>query len=387
MKRIHLLWLIGAVSILFGACRKEHPTLPTQNVRFLFDDSESTGVCIKNIMLTLTNKNTGEVKKTEHLQSDASAQLTIPFGIYDIEAKGKAYFTGKETTFSGQLVNQSIDAGSGELHIGMQPELLGDFVIREMCYGGAPMTDSHQVYRFGCYVAIHNNTDHVLYADSLVWAGTAANTNIPQDVFRPLLPQGVVVECAFMIPGNGKSHPVKPGEDFIICMEAKNHNLVAPKLPDMSRWANFEWYEPNDRFQLTDNPLVPNMDILYKLSWSITPIHMRGFESYFIFKLPKSKEKFLEENIKTFTFKAGNSRVYPVIPTEWIIDGVELYSQKEGCTKALPASVDKSHTFCTPRLGYTIQRKVARTAQGRKIYRDTNDSMNDFERDVRSSLL
>ncbi len=356
-------------------------------VTFVFNMPKGDINKLSNIALMLSNKETGKKIVLENLKSDERVQEIIPLGIYDITAQGSL---NKQQYIFGQS-DVTIDKSTKTIIINLlQNNTSKGLLIREIFYSGATKTKGKGSYTFAHYVVLNNNSDETLYADSLVFVGTASNTKIAADKYRSYLPKAVVADFAFMIPGNGKSHPVKPGQDLVICMEAKNHNEIASNAPNLARKAHFEWFEPNDIYQLTDNPKVPNMEILFKTSRTITALHMRGYVSYFIFKLTKSKERLFKENAAMFPYP--NPKVPPVlrpiIPAEWILDGVELFDQAGGITKALPATVDKTHTFCSETgKGYTIQRKVAMTVKGRKVYRDTNDSMSDFERDKPSSLL
>lgn len=343
---------------------------------------------LENIMLTMENIDTGEKIVIENLKSNEKATVKLAFGQYNIVAEGN-HDTHQYTAKIGPIaISKESD---GEMEIALIHTLISNsFVIKEMFYSGGTNNANKKSYQFAHYVILHNNSKQTLYADSIVFVGTASNTKIKTDNYRSYLPNKVVADFAFMIPGKGKDHPVKPGEDLVICMEAKNHQEIASNVPNLAKKAHFEWFEPNEYYQLTDNPNVPNMEILFKTSLSITSLHSRGYQSYFIFKLPKSKEKLFEENAADFKFP--NPKVppikRPVIPAEWILDGVELFDKTDGITKALPTSIDKSYTFCSEAgKGYTIQRKTNKDAHGRTFYIDTNDSANDFEKDRPSSIL
>ncbi len=390
MKQIKCLLTAILFVLAVAGCKKDEPAPTSKDVNFKLNVDKELKATLGQITLTLTNKTTGATLVFDKLPSGTTIKKEVAYGIYDLRAEAQGKIGEKTMNFTGALLEQVIDEKTTDLNIEMLPEIKGSLLIREIFYSGAAKTKGKGSYTFAHYVVLNNNSDETLYADSLVFVGTASNTKIAADKYRSYLPKAVVADFAFMIPGNGKSHPVKPGQDLVICMEAKNHNEIASNAPNLARKAHFEWFEPNDIYQLTDNPKVPNMEILFKTSRTITALHMRGYVSYFIFKLPKSKERLFKENATMFPYP--NPKVPPVlrpiIPAEWILDGVELFDQAGGITKALPATVDKTHTFCSETgKGYTIQRKVAMTVKGRKVYRDTNDSMSDFERDKPSSLL
>lgn len=355
------------------------------NISFKMPDGDAR--VLDNISLKFVNKDTGKEINVTGLRSDKTAEEIIPHGVYDITAEGKVKTT---YTYTAQLSEVAINPSNTAVTMNMLLSQTGStFVIREVFYSGATKNVDQKSYNFAHYLVLRNNSDVTLYADKLVFVGTASNTKIPADKYRKYLPDAVVADFAFMIPGDGTKYPVEPGKEIVICMEAKNHNEIASNAPDLSKKANFEWYEPSDHFQLTDNPAVPNMDILFKTSASITSLHTRGFVSYFIFKLGMTKEELFEKHSDMFPYP--NPTIPPVrrpiIPSSWILDGIELFNAESGITKALPSSVDKSHSYCSETgKGYTLQRKMT-TKGDRQVCVDTNDSMNDFERDRPSSLL
>lgn len=106
--------------------------------------------------------------------------------------------------------------------------------------------------------------------------------------------------------------------------------------------------------------------------------------------MPVSLEKLRSDysNLTPFPNPSVEPVLRPLIPDTWISDAVELSSSATIGMKALPVSVDRTHTYCSEiRKGYTIQRKIKYEMKGRNVYLDTNSSEGDFERDKLSSLL
>ena len=390
--------LMATFMALFAtSCKKDNenkpnPTPPvvetSREIPFLFELPEGVTEAIEGITLEIKNKETGKINKIEGLKSNEEKKVEVEFGTYDISAIATL---DDKVSYVGLLADQAITKESDKLTISLESQIKGGLVIKEIFYSGGTNDESGKAYQNGVdYIIINNNTSETIYADSICLAATASNTAIEKDIYRDFLPASVVTDFVFMVPGDGKTYPIKPGENFVLAMEAKNHHEFSSQCPDLSKHANVEWFEPNDLFQLTDNPDVPNMEIIFKTSRTISPLHVRGKVSYFIFRLEKSIDKLRKENTKSLPYP--NPTVPPVdrvvVPTDWILDGVELGAKEDGIFKALPVSVDNSHTYCSDlRKGYTVQRKVMRTIGSRKIFQDTNDSKNDFLRDQPSSLL
>ncbi len=369
-----------------GASKKH----PSKKFSLELQNPDGLELTLSKISLIIKNKDTGKVI-THEAKNEAKPTIDLPLGVYDIKVQAVGTDKeGKEYQLNGMKQDFAFMGKEEPLVLTLLPEYKGAaFVIKELFYSGGQNHTSKKAHLSAHYVIITNNTDKVQYADSLVFAGTAANTAKPDNNYVKELPS-VVPQFMFMIKGTGKSVPVQAGEDLVICMEARNHNADANNTPDLSK-ADFEWYEKHDgRVQLTDNPEVENMHILFKTSRTITALHMKGYTSFFIFKMPMGYEELMKEHSKEFTFPNPKTppRMYPVIPDGWIMDGVDLYNSENIKLKALPTSIDKSHTFVSATLkGYTIQRKIHYKVGERKVYIDNNDSMNDFERDKASSLI
>lgn len=372
------------------SCKKDDKVIEPVDLKITFTLPKGLSHTFKEISLKITNKETGESLEKKELSFGQVHVIRLKPGVYNISANTTIEEDGKKMDFSAIASDFSVSMKSTEVALCLLPQIKGGFVIRELFYSGGVVDGTSKQYKNGAdYVIIVNNSDRILYADSLVFAGTAANTAINDKRHRKYLPE-IGVQFMFMVPGDGKTYPVKPGEEFVICSEAKNHNEISKMVPDLSEKAKFEWFEPNDRFQLTDNPTVKNMEILYKTSMSFTALHMRGNTSYFIFKMPMSMEKLMKEHAREIAF--NNPSIPPVmcpfIPDAWVSDAVELSNGEMIKAKALPASVDVSFTFCSDmKKGYTIQRKLYYTVGDRNVYVDNNDSANDFLKDIPSSIL
>ena len=80
-----------------------------------------------------------------------------------------------------------------------------------------------------------------------------------------------------------------------------------------------------------------------------------------------------------------NEKAY-LIPNSWILDGVNLGNDEAYVFGALGDGIDLTYSPCSTvdkdkeRFGKVMRRKIASvTPDGRVIYKDTNDSKNDFE--------
>ena len=69
-----------------------------------------------------------------------------------------------------------------------------------------------------------------------------------------------------------------------------------------------------------------------------------------------------------------------MIPSDWVIDGVECVISRAQANKRLTTNVDAGFIFMeNQNEGLAVVRKIESVEGGRIVYRDTNNSSEDFE--------
>jgi hypothetical protein len=137
----------------------------------------------------------------------------------------------------------------------------GSVVISELRRGGryegpeSPWPD----YDYFGYFELYNNSDTTVYLDGMLWGhGFILNADgvhscVATEPFRND-PLGVWTLYFHQFPGTGSDYPLAPGQTSVVALDAADHSVVHPSLPDLSD-ADFELEGTAD----TDNPDVPNM--------------------------------------------------------------------------------------------------------------------------------
>ena len=329
------------------------------------------------------------------VQTDAQgvAKAEVEEGVYNVSVYGTVEKNGKETIYQYNLNNQSIVApveGSGATGVTLPaiiPELAqvsGGWVIKEV-YTSGTRTQAGKAYWGDQYIALYNNSNQVLYADSLVigMSSKFTNDNTDQEYLSQYLPDKVVPDLLFQIPGSGKDHPVQPGECFILANQGLDHTKLANSKADMSK-ADFEWVDEGTSLDV-DVPEVPNAVTVYGYSLTINIFSVQSNRAYFIFR--PTEKNWIEQLKTTIVYPSGMSEeMYPV-PSKDIIDGVQLCPKGSVLNSpSLPSSVDTGYSYVGENegdsgsyLGLCVSRKIKeKTADGRYILQDTNNSSNDF---------
>ena len=277
----------------------------------------------------------------------------------------------------------------------------GELLIEEVYFTGSPIEGAVNSSD-DQYIKLTNNSDHTVYADRVMFVMnymTGTKTSAGAYYEYPELEDGLAVSDMYVIPGNGKEHPLEPGKSIVLAIHAQNFKAENPKAIDLSK-ADFEFFDGTDHsYPDTDNPDVENLDIWFKSSRTITQLHGRGLESYAIVTPPASEtaetilanrhwsgERIMYFNEYVFRKDLTKEDVW-VIPGEWVIDAVNCSLADLFYFNPWPDAFDSGWTYCgefdgdTSRFGKSVLRKTA----DKKLV-DTNNSTNDFTPNATPSL-
>lgn len=432
MKKITLTLI--AFACIFTACKRndvENLKPVAVNVAVSFDNAYAGyGFSLKNTEIKFTNLSNGLITNLKTDENGAVSLDRISPGNYDIEAvltiSAADYLTYTSTVveddvvFNGVLKSQSIVQQNNSLKLVLNAGQIGDWVFKQIYYAGSHTTNGAS-FR-DQFIEIYNNSNQVLYADSLYIVqalGTTSKltaidlstgyyqTDTKQWDWTKSLGMNdskantdyVYGKNIWMIPGSGKDHPVQPGSSLIIAGTALNHKApyvgvdnkaVTVKDPSLTidlSGADFEIYQgdipgQNPLGSDLDNPNVPNL-----INVSITAnrdliLGSTGWEALFLFKSkrPVSSWKSFPTPDKT-AITTGVDLYYQVPNTE-IFDAVDIQPPLEAnrIPKKFGATLDATFVFVS-KGQYSSQsliRKTGKTVNGRVILKDTNSSTNDF---------
>ena len=272
----------------------------------------------------------------------------------------------------------------------------GEFVIDEIFFAGfiIPESDNSDSVDGDQYIKITNTTEETLYADGLIFAVSATDSQVSSTGAAwvyPDLPDGIGISTLYSIRGEGTDVPVEAGKSIVLAINAQNFKAENGVGCDLSK-ADFEFYDTgNEDYPDIDNPDVPDLLNWFKSSWSYTSLHDRGYESYAIAMAPAgtTSRKFMEEHawngqrvmdFNGYHFEQDIEDAY-VIPNDWVLDAVNCAVIEDLGTLAFNATVDAGYTNVSTidrdpnRFGKSVLRK--RDSDGKIV--DTNNSTNDFE--------
>lgn len=402
MKNSYLFLLVLTFAgLFFPACSDDEDVVvkQTQVTVTLTMPEGLDGAALKTAVLSLKNITTGRTLSPELPQPlENSFVVTVDEGLYEVALEAEiAYAAANGESVSARAkgykgnVQLTGEVSSVGLDLFLQQDKRG-FVLAEIYVSGTSKeADSTSHYKGDQYFVIYNNSDSVLYADGLAVAESKFLTTTKHDYTPDIMPQAVAVQTLYRISGSGKEYPVEPGQSLLLCDVGKNHKGVNSKSFDLSR-ADFEWFDESSSASNQDeNTPVADLDKIYSYSKTLWIPSIQANRTYVLARVNVTTDEYLAG------YKYDYSYVSPVngnvmnqscyrIPNDWILDAVNMSPRQEFVWIVTSPSLDMGYTYChdagsdKKQFGKSVRRRVeSKTAGGRAILRDTNDSGVDFE--------
>lgn len=267
------------------------------------------------------------------------------------------------------------------VELNLEASTVSSLVFKEIFYSGTKyeaVTGTKTNYFYEQFYEIYNNSDEVVFLDSLCISNVYPTSGVPQE-FDPSLSDYLFGMSVWMIPGSGKDVSLEPGKSIVIAMSGRNHKEVNGSLLDLSP-ADYETYvQKIDGSAPLDYP-VPNMlPVFWKQTASVKQwlVSVMG-GGMVIYKLSYP----FDENDVAKPLNSTASTIYVKIPKSSILDAVDcLRDDTRYNEKRFPASLDAGYaTVKETYNGKSLSRKILQTTvDGRIIFQDTNNSSEDFE--------
>ena len=394
-KNLFLSMMLLAASTVFTACSSDDDPFVVENGTVTIEMPINVSqVVLNSFEGTVTNVQSGEVTRlASPVKSGENYVITIPSlteGKYNIAAKGNISFVKDGVAGSTDFEVSSNDVALNEQQTAVKLVVSsfkaeGGFVISEICTTGT-LTPQNKNYNNDAYFIITNNSDVVLYADSIVLvesqfqSGSSGQNPWSPDVRPYAIPAGAV----FMIPGNGKSHPVQPGQSFVIANNAMDHRTANENSYDLTG-ADFEVYLDNGGNSMDTDYDTPNLEYIWCYTQTIWIPSVQQNRSYAIARMKENKETFLANHSETPTYTAASGKLMESkqvqIPNEWVLDAVNMGTGDDFGWFVISETLDagwvagRANSKDTTQRGTAVKRK--KDSAGKYI--DTNNSTNDME--------
>ena len=391
MKHLKQFLAVALGLVLLNACKKDDNNgIPTEPLSVTFHLQAPDKVAITQyatLTLTLTELNKNEkVEKVYHNVSSSDFKLELSAGSYEVRAVGSVNYTQSGTTATGEVAGfvSKIDILTATtytipLSLKITPSGEGDFIIEEIFFAGTVTPEGKQ-YFGDQYIKLYNPTNKVLYADGLVLADSEFLTVTKRDYTPDVMAEAFTAGSVVQIPGTGTQYPVQPGKSIVIAEQGINHKENNPNSIDLSK-ADFENFYP-PRVKDVDGVGVTNNINLH----GIFIFNNRGNRSYVIARFPEgTATATLQYDYEYKVATKLMQRQALKIPNNWIVDAVNLSTKTGFEWIVTSSSLDSGWAYVandekdTSRYGKSVRRKVLSEKNGKPIFKDTNDSTEDFE--------
>lgn len=318
------------------------------------------------------------------------AQFSLISGIYSFTVSQET----EEFAFNGILENVTVAEDKTytiDLHAST---LSGGLVFKEYYYAGSP-TESGGSYYSDQFMEIYNNSDDTIYLDNIgIGSLDPTTSNSPSvwvDEQGNLLDKLPVGSYSFYIKGSGKDHPLEPRTSIVIAQDGINHKtdpLGNPLSPVNLGNASWETYVGDiNGGKDADAPGVPNLTLLHATMTSMFDALYSIFgPALVLFRFPADVDPAAFASDDTnLALQPGSSSTfkYLMIPKDYVIDAIECVNSDESKRyKRIPSDLDAGYTFTNDSYtGKSVRRKVKQIIDGKVIYKDTNNSTEDFLRE------
>ena len=389
MKHLKQFLAVALGLVLLNACKKDNDAINsivgTRNLTLQLQKPDKvTNIHYGTLTLTFTELNRND--KVERIFTNLSQnELTLPLlmGSYEMRIAATATYTLNGETVAGEMsafVSKVDVLNDSSFPVSLSIKAKGnDFIIEEIFFAGTATLEGKQ-YFGDQYIKLYNPTNKVLYADGLVLADSEFLTVTKRDYTPNIMAEAFTAGSMVQIPGTGTQYPVQPGKSIVIAEQGINHKENNPNSIDLSK-ADFENFYP-PKVKDVDGVGVTNNINLY----GIFIFNNRGNRSYVIARFPEGTATATLQY--DYEYKVGTKlmqRQALKIPNNWIVDAVNL-STKKGFEWIVTApSLDAGYTYVAndekdaSRYGKSVRRKVLSQNNGKSVFKDTNNSTDDFE--------
>lgn len=339
--------------------------------------------------------------------TDASGEagLTLPDGLYRVNASTKM----ATDMFNGAADKVAVSGGTVNLRLPMVHSKTGVIVIKELYCGGCKKLPQEGSYQVDQYVILHNNDYEVQYLDSLClgtmapYNSTGVNYFVSKDpdsgetVFPEFVP---VIQAIWQFPGDGRTFPLQPGEDAVVCFRgAVDHTAQYPLSVNLNRPDYFVCYNPT-YFPNTEYHPAPG-DMISPSRYLDVVIKTGQANAYTLSISSPTLLVFRSAGIAMQDYVRLADSITPVpgsavdnvvkIPYEWVMDAVEVFDARSANnSKRLSPVLDAGYVLQTDvYMGTSLMRRTDTAESGKagyEVLEDTNNSLKDFYETEKQSL-
>jgi hypothetical protein len=327
----------------------------------------------------------------KNLDTSGCVVFALPTGTYSalissefLDGDNVCYANGAIADFfldeNGVSLKPNEAPGDSKIEVILNVSVSSAIIIREVYYAGSKNKNTGENYARDQYIELYNNSDFVYYLDSLFIGCIAPFNGISGSHPFAGYDTTPIADMHWMFPGNGTDYPLLPGESVVVAECAIAHPESNLEL-QLNR-SHFAFYHFN--LNTSIDPSVTALIRTYQTSSTRYPISVNS-PAIVIYRIPNVAE-YYETPEKWRRYEPGKTSgtLAWCIPQSWIIDGVECFQYGKDNKKRLREYVDASYNWLMSgqNMGLALTRKIQSTTDGKIKYKDTNNSLDDFEEHI-----
>lgn len=379
---------------LFVACSEEPLERYASDVTIRLMLSDSLAVSPEGILVRLQNLQ-NNLSYSAAADAEGYVRMRVEHGFYSATAQSSYRDLNTLYHLNGAIASFLVagkEGFSGDMHFAYAKG--SQLLFSEIYYTGCIAQDGKN-YLKDQYLKIYNNSDQVVYLDGVCIGfidPMNALTTPSAWVGFDYLP---IFNFAWGFPGSGEEHPLQPGREVVVALNAINHLALGQSnsvdLSNPTYWATYS-VASNLIQQSPPAPGVSLMHNFWKYGSATSAAASSISPGWIMWRVQgMTMEQFLNSAVKNHP-SPTITKTYLGVPIAWVYDGVECF-RDAGSYKRLPATIDNGFAHISEGIasGFSVHRRVdeALSVPGRVVYRDTNNSTEDFvkgEPSLRSSF-
>lgn len=370
---------------IFVACEDCSDDPQSEQVAVQLNFINDKPMSLAGLKVVATNTQRGLVY-TQLTDESGIAVINVEAGMYTFSVQYRVSANNVVNIYSGSTTEQII-VSTTKLSIDMVHSQSGQILIKEIYYSGCKGADGKN-YTNDQYLILYNNSSDTAYLDSLCIAHAYPTRATSQSPFYANSVKYQFVPAfnfAWMFPGSGHDYPIAPGEEVVVAPNCINHVALGNENSiDLSCSGYWACYSNSAGLTRQSPPATPEKRML-KLIWKDqgTSCICSIFDpAFIIWKIQGNIDEYLANSIVSDPEKPTSKNVYLSVPFDWIYDGVECLASSYG-NKRLASVIDNGGVINSKGSGSSsaVIRYVDEDATkqvGRIVYRDTNNSTDDF---------
>jgi hypothetical protein len=423
-------WLLLAFALFAGySCTDDDKPEATCLLQVQLEYPSGYDVLSGSAKITLRNTITGSTQEKESAAGIAEFEITA--GRYEVSASETRTVGLSVIVFNGSKSDIIVTNEHRQVILPLSESKTNQLVIKELYNGGCQKNDGSGAFSNDKYVILYNNSGIPATLKNLSLAmltplnATSGNKDLKNG--------SLFYEAEGWIPAGfafwtlEKTVTIDPYQQIVIALNNAIDNTVtysnSINFANPAYYATYDIAVYNNTASYSVSELIPTSNYLKAYSYgagSAWPLSQVS-PAFFIFSPEDISPADLATNVDFDDYYGDiqtGANYRKKIPVDWIVDGIEVFKKGDNAnfTKRLTATVDAGYVELTNAQGHTLYRNVDKAATeaiaenagklisgytsdpsgidaeasikngARIIYKDTNNSTNDFHERGKASL-